>query len=44
MAGLQLSFLLLRDGRMIAALTPEELLERTGTDDMDEAFVRLIEN
>jgi len=36
--------ILLRDGRMIAALTPEELLERTGTDDMDEAFVRLIEN
>jgi len=36
--------ILLRDGRLIAALTPAELLERTGTDDMDEAFVRLIED
>jgi ABC-2 type transport system ATP-binding protein len=35
--------LLLRDGRIIAQLTPAELRERTGTDDMDEAFVRLIE-
>ena len=36
--------ILLRDGHLIAALTPVQLLERTGTDDMDEAFVRLIEN
>ncbi len=35
--------ILLRDGFLVAALTPAELLERTGTDDMDEAFVRLIE-
>ena len=35
--------LLLRDGRIVAQLTPAELRERTGTDDMDEAFVRLIE-
>ena len=35
--------LLLRDGELLAALTPEELTSRTGTADMDEAFVRLIE-
>lgn len=35
--------LLLRDGALLAALTPAELVERTGTADMDEAFVRLIE-
>jgi len=35
--------LLLRDGALLAALTPAELVARTGTTDMDEAFVRLIE-
>jgi ABC-2 type transport system ATP-binding protein len=35
--------LLLREGRVVAQLTPAELTERTGTEDMDEAFVRLIE-
>jgi ABC-2 type transport system ATP-binding protein len=35
--------ILLRDGRIVAQLTPAELVARTGTDDMDEAFVRLIE-
>lgn len=35
--------ILLRDGRVVAQLTPAELAARTGTEDMDEAFVRLIE-
>jgi ABC-2 type transport system ATP-binding protein len=35
--------LLLRDGRIVAQLTPAELRQRAATDDMDEAFVRLIE-
>ena len=35
--------LLMREGRVLAQLTPEALVERTGTDDMDEAFVLLIE-
>jgi ABC-2 type transport system ATP-binding protein len=35
--------ILLREGRLIAQLTPAELRHRTGTEDMDEAFVRLIE-
>ena len=35
--------LLLREGRILAQLTPAELTSRTGTRDMDEAFVRLIE-
>ncbi len=35
--------LLLRDGLIVAQLTPVELRARAGTDDMDEAFVRLIE-
>jgi ABC-2 type transport system ATP-binding protein len=35
--------LLLRDGRVLAAQTPGGLRSRTGTDDLDEAFVRLIE-
>jgi ABC-2 type transport system ATP-binding protein len=34
---------LLREGRLVAQLTPAELVSRTGTEDMDEAFVRLIE-
>ncbi|HEY7890759.1 MAG TPA: ABC transporter ATP-binding protein [Solirubrobacteraceae bacterium] len=35
--------LLLRDGRLLAQLTPDELVAQTSTTDMDEAFVRLIE-
>jgi ABC-2 type transport system ATP-binding protein len=35
--------LLLRDGRLLAQLTPGELVAQTSTTDMDEAFVRLIE-
>ncbi len=34
---------LLREGRIVAQLTPAELSARTGTDDLDEAFIRLIE-
>lgn len=37
------SLLLMREGVILAALTPAELIERTGSEDMDEAFVRLIE-
>ena len=36
--------ILLRDGEVVAQLTPAELTARTGTDDLDEAFVRLIES
>jgi ABC-2 type transport system ATP-binding protein len=35
--------ILLRDGRLVAQLTPSELVARTATEDMDEAFMRLIE-
>ena len=35
--------ILLREGRIIAQLSPAELSARTGTDDLDEAFIRLIE-
>jgi ABC-2 type transport system ATP-binding protein len=35
--------LLMRDGRILSQCTPPELVRRTGTEDMDEAFVRLIE-
>ena len=35
--------ILLREGRIVAQLSPEELSARTGTDDLDEAFIRLIE-
>ncbi len=35
--------LLLRDGRLITQATPRALAERTGTDDLDQAFLRLIE-
>lgn len=35
--------LLLRDGRVLAQATPAELAQRTGTDDLDQAFLRLIE-
>ena len=36
--------LLLRDGELVGQLTPAQLVARTGTQDLDEAFVRLIEN
>jgi ABC-2 type transport system ATP-binding protein len=35
--------LLLRDGRVLAQATPAELAKRTGADDLDQAFLRLIE-
>jgi ABC-2 type transport system ATP-binding protein len=35
--------LLLRDGRVLAQATPAELAQRTGTVDLDQAFLRLIE-
>jgi len=35
--------LLLREGRILAALTPDALLERTRATDLDGAFLRLIE-
>jgi ABC-2 type transport system ATP-binding protein len=35
--------LLLRDGRLIARDTPAELARRTGTDDLEEAFLRLVQ-
>src|SRR6266496_1918321 len=35
--------LLLRDGRMLATGTPDELRERTKTRDLDDAFLRLVE-
>jgi len=35
--------ILLREGRIVAQLSPAELCARTGTDDLDEAFIRLIE-
>ncbi len=35
--------LLLREGRILAALTPDALLERTHATDLDGAFLRLIE-
>ena len=35
--------LLLRDGRLVAAETPDELRRRTGARDLEEAFLRLAE-
>jgi ABC-2 type transport system ATP-binding protein len=35
--------LLMRDGSVLAALTPEELRDQTGEQDMERAFLRLIE-
>ena len=35
--------LLLRDGRLLAAATPAELRARTGRQDLDSAFLRLVE-
>ena len=36
--------LLLREGRLLADATPDELRERTGADDLDQAFLRLIQS
>lgn len=36
--------ILVRVGIVIAQMTPAELTTQTGTEDMDEAFVRLIES
>jgi ABC-2 type transport system ATP-binding protein len=35
--------LLVRDGRVLAQATPAELTHRTGTDDLEQAFLRLVE-
>ncbi len=35
--------LLLREGELLATGTPDELRERTGTRDLDDAFLRLVE-
>jgi ABC-2 type transport system ATP-binding protein len=35
--------LLMREGRLLAQLTPKQLSETTGEDDMEQAFLRLIE-
>lgn len=34
--------LLLRDGRLLADCTPAELRERSGTDDLEDAFLRVV--
>jgi ABC-2 type transport system ATP-binding protein len=36
------TILLLREGRVLAHLTPAELLERTGTTDADDAFLSIV--
>ena len=36
--------ILLRDGALVAQLTPAQMCARTGAEDMDEAFTRLIEH
>jgi ABC-2 type transport system ATP-binding protein len=35
--------LLVREGRIIADDTPARLLERTGTDDVEHAFLSIVE-
>jgi ABC-2 type transport system ATP-binding protein len=37
------NLVLIRDGRVLAVETPEDLRERTGAQDLDAAFLRLIE-
>jgi ABC-2 type transport system ATP-binding protein len=37
------ALLLLREGRLLAAATPAELRARTGADQLDEAFLRLVD-
>jgi ABC-2 type transport system ATP-binding protein len=34
---------LLREGRILAVETPDELRRQTGADDLDDAFLRLVE-
>jgi ABC-2 type transport system ATP-binding protein len=34
---------LMRDGVIVAASTPQELRERTGRDDLEKAFLALVE-
>jgi ABC-2 type transport system ATP-binding protein len=36
--------LLMRDGRLLAQDTPPELMRRSGTDSMEDAFLRLVED
>jgi ABC-2 type transport system ATP-binding protein len=35
--------LLMREGELVADTTPDEVRERTGEDDMEAAFLRLVE-
>ncbi|HEU5263872.1 MAG TPA: AAA family ATPase, partial [Gaiellaceae bacterium] len=37
------SLVLLREGSILAQATPDEVLRRTGHDDLDEAFLELVE-
>jgi ABC-2 type transport system ATP-binding protein len=37
------ALLLLREGRILAAGSPRELKERTATDNLDAAFLKLVE-
>jgi len=37
------SLVLLRTGRLVASTTPAELRRRTGAQDLERAFLRLIE-
>ena len=37
------SLLLIREGRLLAQATPDELRARTGSQQLDDAFLRLIE-
>jgi ABC-2 type transport system ATP-binding protein len=37
------SLLLIREGRLLAQATPADLRARTGAQDLDAAFLRLIE-
>jgi ABC-2 type transport system ATP-binding protein len=37
------SLLLLREGRLLAQATPADLRERTGEQQLDQAFLRLVE-
>jgi len=34
----------MRDGRLLADLTPQELRHRTGQEDVEQAFLHLIDN
>jgi ABC-2 type transport system ATP-binding protein len=34
---------MMREGEVLAAATPDELRRRTGEDDLEKAFLRLIE-